>query len=55
MDNRKRLEFQIEEQRNKMYQASGKQNNYEQVMNISQHLDQLLNKLEKLKKHEGVK
>jgi cell division protein FtsB len=45
------LEFQIEQQRTKMYQASQEKDNTEKLISISQDLDRLLNKLEKLKNH----
>jgi len=50
----KELEFKIEQQRTRMYKASREKDNVENVIKISQDLDQLLNKLEKIKNHEGV-
>ncbi len=50
-----KLEFQIELQRSKMYQAFKERVSFEEVIKISQDLDHLLNKLEKIKNHEGVR
>lgn len=50
----KELEFKIEQQRTRMYQASREKDNFEKVIKLSQDLDHLLNKLEKIKDHEGV-
>ncbi|ARI77814.1 aspartyl-phosphate phosphatase Spo0E family protein [Halobacillus mangrovi] len=45
MNDKKGLELQIEEVREKMYEAYNVPNNYSEVLRISQQLDQLLNKL----------
>lgn len=50
-----KLEFQIELQRSKMYQAFKERDSFEKVIKISQDLDHLMNKLEKIKNREGVK
>lgn len=50
----KELEFKIEQQRTRMYKASREKDNVENVIKISQDLDQLLNKLEKIKNYEGT-
>ena len=50
-----KLEFQIEQQRTRMYQAFKEKDNFEKVIKISQDLDHLMNKLEKAKNREGVK
>ncbi|WP_081988302.1 aspartyl-phosphate phosphatase Spo0E family protein [Halobacillus sp. BBL2006] len=45
MIDKKGLELQIEEVREKMYEAYQSPNNYTEVLRISQELDDLLNKL----------
>jgi len=46
----KNLEFQIEEQRSRMYEAFRENSNHDDIIRLSQDLDRLLNKLEKMKK-----
>ncbi|MBP2078667.1 aspartyl-phosphate phosphatase Spo0E family protein [Oceanobacillus polygoni] len=50
MDNRRQLELRIEQLRVKMYHAFESNLNYDKVIEISQELDILLNKLENLEK-----
>ena len=46
MDQRERLEIQIEQLRLKMYRAYEQHAGYENIVEMSQQLDQLLNELE---------
>ncbi|RDW15329.1 hypothetical protein CWR48_19415 [Oceanobacillus arenosus] len=45
---RRTLELQIEQLRSKMYHAFEKGEHYDQIITISEELDELLNKLENL-------
>lgn len=49
MDCREKLEIRIEQLRTEMYLAFERKDQYDRVIKISQELDSLLNKLEKLK------
>ncbi|WP_461182650.1 aspartyl-phosphate phosphatase Spo0E family protein [Virgibacillus kimchii] len=48
------LEIRIEQQRSKMYQAFKENRDYDELTRISQNLDLLLNKLEKMKKRKNM-
>lgn len=50
MDPEAQLEIQIEQVRNSMYLAYKSNATYDEILKISQKLDQLLNDLESLKK-----
>lgn len=50
-----KLEFQIEQQRTRMHQAIKEDHHFEKIIQISQDLDQLMNKLERTKKRHSVR
>ncbi|GAB3801809.1 hypothetical protein GCM10028868_27050 [Virgibacillus kimchii] len=54
MDAIEDLEIRIEQQRSKMYQAFKENRDYDELTRISQNLDLLLNKLEKMKKRKNM-
>ncbi|GAB3053683.1 Spo0E family sporulation regulatory protein-aspartic acid phosphatase [Virgibacillus ainsalahensis] len=55
MDQRAQLETKIEQLRSKMYKAFETNANNEEVIHISQELDRLLNKLDKLQDKQHVR